>query len=145
MMTTFKQRLINVGLALSLVVPLHLATAQTVLAQEIPATNEVAEFLVHGEAIDTESTMYPTVSFDIVEAELPADRIVVDESTLYSDTLLFIESPGREKVFFKSLRTLRLIVIIQLGQCIISFMIMAIWKCCIQLTLRKRFLSIMMS
>lgn len=99
MMTTFKQRLINVGLALYLVVPLYLATAQTIFAQEIPATNEVAEFLVHGEAIDTESTMYPTVSFDIVEAELPADRIVVDESTLYSDKLLFIESPGREEVY----------------------------------------------
>ena len=93
MMTTFKQRLINVGLALSLVVPLHLATAQTVLAQEIPATNEVAEFLVHGEVIDTESTMYSTIFYDIVEADLPSDRILIDESTLYNNIILYIESP----------------------------------------------------
>lgn len=39
MMTTFKQRLMNLGLALIFVISLNLA-AQTVLAQEIPATNE---------------------------------------------------------------------------------------------------------
>ncbi|MGO4939926.1 hypothetical protein ACTQ45_07855 [Fundicoccus sp. Sow4_D5] len=72
----------------------------TVVAEEALSTNEVAEFLVNGEAIDTEATMYPSVSFDIVDAELPADRIVVDEASLYSDERLFIEAPGREETYY---------------------------------------------
>lgn len=75
-------------------------TLKTVAAQEIPATNEVAEFKVNEEVIDTESSMYPTVSFDIVEAEVPADRIVVDESSLYSDEFLFIEAPAEEEIYY---------------------------------------------
>lgn len=75
-------------------------TLETAAAQEVLATNEVAEFLVNGEAIDTESTMYPTVNFEIVEADLPADRIVVDEASLYSDERLFIEAPGREETYY---------------------------------------------
>lgn len=75
-------------------------TLNTIAAQEIPAANEVAEFKVNGEAIDTETSMYPTVSFEIVEAELPADRIVVDEASLYSDQLLFVEAPAEEETYY---------------------------------------------
>lgn len=71
----------------------------SVIAQATLSTNEVAEFLVDGEAIDTETTIYPTVSFDIVDAVLPADRIVVDPASLYSEELLFIEAPGREETY----------------------------------------------
>lgn len=34
---------------------------------------------------DTETSIFDVVQYDIVEAERPSDRIVIDESTLYSD------------------------------------------------------------
>lgn len=102
MKKSIRQHLIKWSLVAGLL-GMSLAPARaldTVTAQEVPATNEVAEFLVNGEAIDTESTMYPTIKFEIVDAELPADRIVVDEASLYSDERLFVEAPGREEVYY---------------------------------------------
>lgn len=87
--------LVGINLPLGMV-----TTFNTVSAQETVATHEVAEFTVNGEAIDTESTMYPTIRFEIVDAALPADRIVIDETSLYSDDRLFIEAPGREEIYY---------------------------------------------
>ncbi|MGO4939922.1 hypothetical protein ACTQ45_07835 [Fundicoccus sp. Sow4_D5] len=90
----------KMSIGLSLVFLVNLLTGQTLLAKELLGKNEVAEFLVHGEVIDTESTMYSTIFYDIVEADLPSDRILIDESTLYNNIILYIESPEREEVYY---------------------------------------------
>lgn len=46
----------------------------TIQAQTDEAAMEACPIMVGGEVIDTESTLYPTISYELIDANLPADR-----------------------------------------------------------------------
>lgn len=87
------KQLINGSLIIGMLASsLSLATDQTTIAYAQRSSAPVAcAITVDGNELDTESSIYPTVSYEMVEADRPSDRIVIDETTLYSNELLYIE------------------------------------------------------
>lgn len=68
------------------------------LAQET-APSAACSITVDGTELDTESTMYPTVSYELVEADRPSDRVQIDESTIYSDELVVAHGIEEEEQY----------------------------------------------
>lgn len=87
MLTKFKKRLITISTIFSVAVVLSpMAQPTSVMAQNT-FTDEGVKLVLNGETLDTSTSMIPTVSYTLVDAEKPSDRIQLDESTIYSDQL----------------------------------------------------------
>ena len=83
-------------LAGSLSLPVH---QQVVTLAQETAPASACTIMVNGTELDTESTMYPTISYQMVEADRPSDRVEVDESTIYSDELVVAHGVEAEEQY----------------------------------------------
>lgn len=71
-------------------------------AQPDVSVMEACPIMVDGEVLDTESTQFPTVSYDIIDANLPADRVRIDVSTLFSDDWVIVDPEGKEETYYQN-------------------------------------------
>lgn len=93
---------LTLTLAMSLLgANLALPSAMT-YAQTDEAAMEACPLLVAGEEIDTEATMFPTSSYELLDANLPADRVSIDESTLFSEEWVIVEDGSQEETYYQN-------------------------------------------
>lgn len=71
-------------------------------AQMDEVAMEACPLILDGEAIDTETTMFPTVSYELIDANLPADRVSIDESTLFAKDWVIIEDGSQEETYYQN-------------------------------------------
>lgn len=74
----------------------------TTYAQTDERGVEACPIIVDGQAIDTETTKYPTTPYKIIEANLPADRVSINESELFSKEFLIIEDGSKEETYYQN-------------------------------------------
>ena len=75
----------------------------TIQAQTDEAAMEACPIMVGGEAIYTESTLYPTISYELIDANLPADRVKIDASTLFSDDWAISDGDHEANAYYQNL------------------------------------------
>lgn len=106
-----KKLLASKKLKLTLVMGLlgaHIALPSlTSYAQTDEAAMEACPLIIDGKAIDTESSQFPTSSYELIDANLPADRVSIDESTLFTTSWVIVEEGAPEETYYQNYTDLK--------------------------------------